>query len=428
MNERITTKRPSNLLYLITLLAFVLGLALGFLTPGIFKPIAFIGDVYINLLKLIVIPLLMTEVTIGVYAASQSVGGRIARTIGMFIVMFTLSFLITAAMMALLKPGYGVVLPGSEEAYSGELAAMTLGDFFKSILPANIVSAMASGSILPCILFAFVCGIAAAAVKAEHAMKVTEDLRRIFNKVLSYIMYVTPLGVFALIGNAMATYGAALLGLCAKYILIAWLGCAVVSLLVLILPVWIFARINPITYVRRVARIWLITLSTCSSAATLPHTIRVCNEAFGVPAHITGVVVPLGCTIHMCGGAVSFCILGMFSMQLVNTPVTLGMFLYMLLIATLMNMAAPGIPGGGIVLGATYLSILGVPTYFIGMYSGIYRLLDMAYTSVNVTGDISANILLAKWEASHPAAQPLDAARAAGEGSGENVERQAAQQ
>ena len=117
-----------------------------------------------------------------------------------------------------------------------------------------------------------------------------------------------------------------------------------------------------------------------------------------MPEEITGIVVPLGCTIHMCGGAVSFCLLGLFTLQMAGVPLTAGMFLYMLLTATLMNMAAPGIPGGGIVLGATYLTLLGAPTGFIGMYGGVYRLLDMAYTSVNVTGDITANILLAEAE------------------------------
>ena len=126
--------------------------------------------------------------------------------------------------------------------------------------------------------------------------------------------------------------------------------------------------------------------------------MRVCNEEFGVPESVTSLVVPLGCTIHMCGGAVSFCLLGLFTMQMAGLPVTVPFFLQMLLVATLMNMAAPGIPGGGIVLGATYLTILGAPTGFIGLYSGIYRLLDMAYTTLNVTGDVTANVLIAKGE------------------------------
>ena len=378
------------------LIALVLGLVLGLTVPKIFAPISFLGDVYVNLLKLIVVPLLMAEVTAGVYGAARTVAGRLIKTVVLFVCMFVASFLLMAGFTALVRPGEGLMLFG--DAWSGELAAASVGGFLKSILPSNLFAAMSAGSILPCILFAFAAGIAAGAVKAEKAMAVVDDCRRIFTKILEYIMYLTPVGVFVLIGGAAAEYGAQLFGVCARYILMAWGGCLVVTVLVLILPVWVYAKIPPWTYLRRVGKIWLITLSTCSSAATLPNTIRVCNEEFGVPPRITGVVVPLGCTIHMCGGAVSFCLLGLFTMQMAGTPISFGMFLYMLLVATLMNMAAPGIPGGGIVLGATYLSILGAPTGFIGLYSGIYRLLDMAYTSVNVTGDITANILIAKSE------------------------------
>ena len=119
-----------------------------------------------------------------------------------------------------------------------------------------------------------------------------------------------------------------------------------------------------------------------------------------MPERITGVVAPLGCTIHMCGGAVSFALLGLFVMQMTGRPVTVGLFLTMLLFAELLNMAAPGIPGGGIVLGATFLNLLGLPDagLFLGMYAGIYRLLDMSYTSLNVSGDVTAVLLIDRWE------------------------------
>lgn len=392
-----TKKGLSSYLYIISLAAFVLGLVLGFLAPGFFRAISFIGDVYINLLKLIVVPLLMCEIFTAVYGAAQTLAKRLFKTIALFVVMFVVSFLLTALAVALIRPGEEISL--FEGAFTGELAAATLPDFVRSIVPSSIFGAMTSGAILPCTLFAFLMGIAAAKAKAERAAAVMHDFSRIFETILSYFMWLTPLGVFSLMGNAAASNGAALVGAAARYILVAWGCCALVTVIVMLVPVCIYARISPITYIRRIGKVWLISLSTCSSAATLPHTMRVCNEEFHVPEPITNIVVPMGCTIHMCGGAVSFCLLGLFTMQMAGIPVTVPMFLYMLLVATLMNMAAPGIPGGGIVLGATYLSILGAPTGFIGIYSGIYRLLDMAYTTLNVTGDITANVLFAAHEA-----------------------------
>ena len=102
----------------------------------------------------------------------------------------------------------------------------------------------------------------------------------------------------------------------------------------------------------------------------------------------------------MCGGAVSFCLLGFFVMQSAGHSITFGTLLLMLLYSLLLNMAAPGIPGGGIVLGATYLGMLGWDhvELFLGMYAGIYRILDMAYTSLNVAGDVTATLLIDRWE------------------------------
>ena len=153
---------------------------------------------------------------------------------------------------------------------------------------------------------------------------------------------------------------------------------------------------SPLTFIKKVNKIWLMTITTCSSSATLPYTIKICNEEFDVPAEISDVVVPLGCTIHMCGGAVSFSLLGLFCCKLFGVDLTLSRYLLMIVSSVLINMSAPGIPNGGVVIGATYLQLLGIPLDFIGFYSGIYKLLDMVYTSLNVTGDITANVIISR--------------------------------
>lgn len=158
-------------------------------------------------------------------------------------------------------------------------------------------------------------------------------------------MYLTPLGVFSLMGKAVSNFGGEVLATSLTYILFAWGGCLAVLLVVMMLPLWLFARVTPLQYFRRMSRVLITALSTCSSAATLPETLRTCREEFGVPEKFTGLVAPLGCTIHMCGGAVSFCLLGLFTMQMAGQSVSLGSFVYMLLVAEIMNMAAPGSRG-----------------------------------------------------------------------------------
>ena len=122
--------------------------------------------------------------------------------------------------------------------------------------------------------------------------------------------------------------------------------------------------------------------------------MRVSKTDFKASESITNFVVPLGTTINMAGGAVSFSVLAVFVSDFYNLPLDVGQIIYLVLIATVLNMAAPGIPGGGIVLGASFLTLLGLPIEMMGPIAAIYRLLDMAYTTMNVTGDAAANLLV----------------------------------
>lgn len=384
-----TQKRLS----IITLICFALGIIVGFLVPNFCLSISFLGTAYVNLLKVMIVPVLFTSIASSLSKASTGRATRVTiKAVMLFIVMFICSFLISMGLITLIKPGVGFNFTPVD--WGGEITSTTFSEFFISIFPSNIIESMRTNAILPVILFAFVFGLAVAKSESTRLVILLEDLSNSLNTMLRYIMYLTPVGVFALMGNTVASYGIDVIKSALIYIGTAWLGCWVIALLVMILPVWIFAGINPWSYIKRVYKIWLITLSTCASAATLPHTIKMCNEEFNIPSDITNIVVPLGCTIHMCGGAVSFSLLAMFNMEMYGIPMTWATFAVMLIAALLINMGAPGIPGGGIVIGASYLSLLGLPLTFIGFYAGIYRLLDMVYTTMNVFGDISANILI----------------------------------
>ena len=374
-----------------SLAAFVLAIPAGLFAPELCGSVEFIGTIYVNLLKLMIVPVLFTGI-VSALAGSRRAAGITLKTIVLFIAMFAATFILCSVLWLIVRPGSGAAF--TEIPWDGEIKAITLSGFFVSLFPSNIITAMSENSMLPVILFAFALGLAIRSCGLEKLAGVFADLSTAFNKMLSYVMYLTPLGVFSLLGCTVANYGGKILGTAALYIGCAYLGCILTAFFVMMLPVWIRCGITPLVYLKRVYKIWLITLTTCSSAATLPNTVRVCNEEFGVPEHITNLVVPLGCTIHMCGGAVSFSLLALFNMQMFGIMPSFGTCLMMFVTALMLNMGAPGIPGGGIVIGATYLSILGVPLTFIGFYAGIYRVLDMAYTTMNVCGDITANVLI----------------------------------
>jgi len=206
-------------------------------------------------------------------------------------------------------------------------------------------------------------------------------------------MYLTPIGVFSLIGSSISTNGLSVLKSALIYIVLAYI---LTIIIIFIMMIILRKKIKPIMYLKKIGKIWLMTISTCSSVATLPYTLKLCKEDLKIDAEATDLVVPLGTTINKIGGAVSFALLSIFTTQLYGINITIPLFLLMIFISLLLNIAAVGIPSGGIILGATYLSMLGIPLTFMGVYSGIYRLLDMAYTTLNVTGNINANIYLNK--------------------------------
>ncbi len=284
----------------------------------------------------------------------------------------------------------------AENAWAGERATVSLAGIFHSAFSLGSINSL----YFPSIIIAFAAGLFVSMLRSYALEKCTAAAERICMKLLSWFMVLTPLGVFSLMARFTGSFGMDALRSSGVYIAWAYGGCLLVLATIMILPLWVFCKVTPREYFRRTGRVFLTALSTCSSAATLPETMRTCRGEFCTSERITGIVAPLGCTVHMCGGAVSFSLLGLFVMQMTGRTVTLTMMLMMLLFSMFLNMAAPGIPGGGIVLGATYLAMMGMEdvSLFLGMYAGIYRILDMAYTSLNVAGDVTANVLIDRWE------------------------------
>lgn len=388
----------SKKINILVIIGLILGILCGFLIPNIMNNISFIGTIYVNLLKFIIIPILLTNISISIYESKKQKTKLLFKTVLTFIVMFICTFLLTSLILSIINTNI-LEFNFNEIKWDGNIVDINIKDVIINLFPSNFSTMISNNSIFAVILFAFVFGLCAS--KVEHGDKVMEimsGLKNIFNKILEYIMYLTPLAVFSLIGSTISTYGSSMIGTGLKYILLAFLCGILVMIFIMIIPVSIICKVSPITYIKKIYKVWIISMTTCSSLATLPTTIKTCNEELNIPSKITNIVVPLGCTINMCGSAVSFALLGIFCSQLFGIQIDATMFLTMLFSATIINMAAPGIPGGGIVLGATYLTILNIPLTFIGFYSGIYRLLDMNYTTLNVTGDITANMLINKFE------------------------------
>lgn len=396
-----TVFRKENLFIRIAI-GFGAGILLGILAPQFSLDIKIVGDVYLKLIKFMVLPVLICAVMTGIINSANIASlKRVAvKTVALFFVMFLASFAVSSAVALAVKPGQGIVFenqPVFEGTAAGKLSA---GDVLRQIFPSNPADIFSSKNILAAIILAMVLSVVIikAGEKAEPVKEFINRLSDIVFRVLSVIMETSPIGVMSLIAFSIAEYGSGIFMAIGKYILCCWLACLAVFIIVFMLPVTLYVKTDLKTYLRACGRVALMTLSTTSSAATLPTTIRVSTRDLGAPEDISSFILPLGCTINMCGGACSFCCLAFFVDEFYSLGLPFPQLAAMALVAALLNMAAPGIPGGGIVLMTSFLTIFNLPIDLIGPIAAFYRLLDMAFTTINVQGDVAANMIIAKSE------------------------------
>ena len=396
-----TVFRKENLFIRIAI-GFGAGILLGILAPQFSLDIKIVGDVYLKLIKFMVLPVLICAVMTGIINSANIASlKRVAvKTVALFFVMFLASFAVSSAVALAVKPGQGIVFenqPVFEGTAAGKLSA---GDVLRQIFPSNPADIFSSKNILAAIILAMVLSVVIikAGEKAEPVKEFINRLSDIVFRVLSVIMETSPIGVMSLIAFSIAEYGSGIFMAIGKYILCCWLACLAVFIIVFMLPVTLYVKTDLKTYLRACGRVALMTLSTTSSAATLPTTIRVSTRDLGAPEDISSFILPLGCTINMCGGACSFCCLAFFVDEFYSLGLPFPQLAAMALVAALLNMAAPGIPGGGIVLMTSFLTIFSLPIDLIGPIAAFYRLLDMAFTTINVQGDVAANMIIAKLE------------------------------
>lgn len=397
MKQLLTAKKH---LFTRIAIGFGLGILLGILLPEFSIQTKFIGDIYLNLIQMMIIPIIFVAVSTGIInIGSSSDLGRIGfKSIVVFVIMFITTAAISLAISYLIRPGQKINIDAV--GYDGAITEPSFADFFMNIVPSNLFQAISEGDILATILFTLIFSVAIVVIgkEADPVKTFINSLSKVIFKILDFIMELTPIGIISLMAFAVAEYGAGIFSALGLYIFTAYFACIIVFILVMLIPAWLYSKLRPVDFIKGIYKVWLVSLSTTSSAVTMPTTMRVTRNDFKVSESITNFVVPLGTTINMAGGAVSFSLLAVFVSDFYDIPLGVGQIIYLVIIATILNMAAPGIPGGGIVLGASFLTLLNLPIELMGPIAAIYRLLDMAYTTMNITGDATAAVLIDKSE------------------------------
>ena len=383
------------------LIGFVLGAILGAIWgPGIvwIKPV---GTIFISLLKMLIIPLIFATLVVGVASIAEPKKlGRVAgKTIAYYLITTAFAISIGLLLGNIFQPGAGMnlVLEGPAKEAVG---APSLVDTIVNLIPINPIGAMAEGKVLQVIVFALFFGYAMtkAGEKGKAVLKFFEGFAETMYKLTGTVMGFAPYGVFALIATTVGTHGLSVLVPFAKLIFAVYLGVIIHAVAIYSGMTSIIAKMSPVKFFKGFSEASLLAFSTCSSSATLPVSMRVAQDNLGVSPTISSFVQPLGATINMDGTALYQGVCALFVAQAYGIHLGFGAQLTILLTALLASIGTAGVPGAGLVMLTMVLTSVGLPLEGVALIAGIDRILDMARTSLNVTGDAACAVVVAKTE------------------------------
>lgn len=383
------------------LIGFIVGIILGAIWgPGI-SWIQPIGTIFLNLLKMLIVPLIFSSLVVGVSSIAEPKKlGRVAgKTIAYYLITTAIAIIIGLLIGNILQPGAGMNL--ALEGTAQEAAkAPSLIDTLINLIPTNPIGAMAQGTILQVIVFALFFGYAMtrAGEKGKAVLTFFEGFAETMYKLTGIVMEFAPYGVLALIAVTVGKHGISVLVPFAKLILAVYLGVIIHAVVVYSGMVSLIAKMSPLKFFKGFAEATLLAFTTCSSSSTLPVSMRAAQENLGVSPTISSFVLPLGATVNMDGTALYQGICALFVAQAYGIHLGLGGQLTILLTALLASIGTAGVPGAGLVMLSMVLTSVGLPLEGVALIAGIDRILDMARTAINVTGDGACAVVVAKTE------------------------------
>lgn len=405
-------------------LGVLLGAGLGAMAPdsglreqGLYVA-ALIGGLFIALLKMVLVPLVFSSIVVGIAGLRKQ---QNMRRVWITTLVFYIGTLLIAVMLGLLaasifRPGAGMQIEMFADAMAAfEAKRLPFPEFltqFVTGLFQNPFASLAQGAIVPLVVFALILGAALAQGGERYGTinRLMEEMLDLSLKVVGVIMKLAPYGVAALLARLVATQDMALLGTMFTFVAVV-LGTTLFHGIV-VLPglLWLIARVSPPALWRGARESLVTALATSSSAATMPITLRVVEQNFGVRASTAGFVVPVGTTMNMDGTALYEAAAALFIANLVGIELSFGQQIVVCIMSMLAAVGAPGIPSAGMVTMAMVLQSVGLPVEAIAILLPIDRLLDAVRTVVNVEGDIVGSIVV---EALNPPA-PATAAMQGG--------------
>jgi DAACS family dicarboxylate/amino acid:cation (Na+ or H+) symporter len=382
--------------------------ALESLTRYVTEPI---GKIFLRLLFVLVIPLIVSALALGVAGLGDMRQlGRIGlKTFAYAVVVSAIAVLIGVGLVNTLKPGAGVSpetkqlllsRPGSVP-HAAPSAGTSGVDFFVALFPNNIVKAMADGDMLAVMAFALLLGVGLSLTRTEPARQLEEALQGLYDvvmRLLGLVLRIAPVAVACLLFTLVSRLGFDVLRQLGAYVAVVVIALALQQFVVYSASVWWLGGMNPLVFFRAVREPMLTAFSTASSNATLPVSLAAAETELQLPRHVSRFVLTIGSTANQNGTALFEGVTVLFLAQFYGVSLSLAQQLTVVFVCILGGIGTAGVPAGSIPVVVMILGLVGVPAEGIGMILGVDRFLDMCRTTLNVTGDLAAAVVVARGE------------------------------
>jgi Na+/H+-dicarboxylate symporter len=393
------------------LLGVMFGLGLGTLAPDSsarelsLYASGLLGTVFIDLLKMVLIPLVFTSIAVGVanLQAHKQIHRVWMTTLGFFVFSMALAILLALLASNIFRPGEGMHLAMFQNAMQGFASkqmspANFLAQFLHGIF-VNPIAALAQGNVLAVVVFALILGIAlvTGGERYRNILNLLKELFEITMQIVGWIMRLAPLGIMALLIKLVATQDIALLGSLGKFVAVIMGTTLLHGVVVLPLILYLVTKVSPLKFWRGAREALLTAFATSSSSATIPVTLRCVEQHLHVPTDVASFVIPLGATVNMDGTALYEAAAALFIANLAGIDLNLMQQLIIFFTTMIAAIGAPGIPSAGMVTMIMVLQSVGLPAEAIAILLPIDRLLDTLRTAVNVEGDMVGSLLVKHW-------------------------------
>ena len=359
-----------------------------------------VGDLFIRLLMMSVIPLVFFNLLAGITSLTDvSALGRLGGKIVLYyIVTTTIALTIGLVVMHLLEPGVGMQLAEQVDESFGDVPSIT--DVFLGLIPENPFAAFAAGNVAQIVVFAIFLGVVTLLLPEKSRAPLQNAysvLAELFRKLVGVIMYFGPIGIGALTAATVGEYGAVIFGPLAVFIGGVWGAQAVMVVFYMMLLV-LLARYSPIEFLTKTGPLYATTVATCSSLGSLAVSLDIAEKRMRLPRSVYSFTLPLGAQLNKDGTAIMLAGVLLFTAQAAGVEFSIASQITIVLVGLILSNGSGGIPGGGLVIALIFVQAFNLPLEIAAIVGGIYRLLDMGITTVNCMGDMVGTTIVARSE------------------------------